>query len=242
MNVLEVNTLCSAMIKFNMIPKNRVSRKDKEFYSNMRRSLRENKPTNKTQMLGKLCISLIADSNQINDQTSEYNKEFTDIYNSYDAKTVEDLVIRLHQINRETEQNRQKNCEEKYNEKIEYDRVISMKNKEISTLNARVRQLEINNLDLEKRNSDLIDKYDSDSSDEEIEIKSIYDTSHVNDLIVMEAPEIEEINYNTDSESCDEEVEPTKEEIRKQSDNWLAEMEANTEARKQRNRKKHGIS
>tara|TARA_B100000768_G_C11262005_1_gene369233 strand:- start:53 stop:811 length:759 start_codon:yes stop_codon:yes gene_type:complete len=176
MNATEVNKLCEAMIKFNMIPSKRVSQKDKDFYSNMRRSLKNNKQT-KTDMILRLCMSLINDSNQINDETSEHSKEFTDIYNCYEADSVEDLVVRLHQINRESEENRSKVCEEKYKEKIEYETVISMKNEEILKLNSRVRELTVKNQTLEKRNSDLIDKYDSDS-EEEIET-NYYDDCHL---------------------------------------------------------------
>lgn len=142
MNADQVNKLSNAMIKFNMIPSKRVSQKDKDFYSNMRRSFKNNKQT-KTDMVLRLCLALIEDSNQINDETSEYSKEFTDIYNSYEAESVQDLVVRLHQMNTEAEQNRSKVCQEKYKEKIEYERVISVKDDQISTLHARVRELEL---------------------------------------------------------------------------------------------------
>ena len=141
MDANEVNIITDALTDYHLIPKKRVTKKEKDTYSNMRRSMRDNKQ-NKTKVFLELCLALIRDKSILDPKlTQDHSPFFIKIMNSYPNRTVSEIVeSEVHQRMTANEA-RKEESKKRYVAEQEIDRITKLKNKEIQDLNLNLLML-----------------------------------------------------------------------------------------------------
>ena len=203
MNSNEVDLICTALIDYKMIPRKRVTKKEKDTYSNMRRSMRDNKQ-NKTNILCKLALALIKEQTNLNPKlTQDYSSFFIEIMNSYPNRNVSEIVEMEVHKSQLVSQSLKKAERRRYDAEQEKDRITKLKNKEIQDLNLNIQELR---KELEQSNKtktfyfNELSKYDSDISSEE-EAESInYQQEEVNSTLRAKLTELSAILVSRDEE------------------------------------------
>ena len=203
MNSNEVDLICTALIDYKMIPRKRVTKKEKDTYSNMRRSMRDNKQ-NKTNILCKLALALIKEQTNLNPKlTQDYSSFFIEIMNSYPNRNVSEIVEMEVHKSQLVSQSLKKAERRRYDAEQEKDRITKLKNKEIQDLNLNIQELR---KELEQSNKtktfyfNELSKYDSDISSEE-EAESInYQQQEVNSALRAKLTELSAILVSRDEE------------------------------------------
>ena len=203
MDANEVNTITDALIDFNLIPRKRVTKKEKDTYSNMRRSMRDNKQ-NKTKVFLELCLALIKNKSTLNPKlTQDHTEFFIKIMNSYPNRTVSEIVeSEVHQRMIANEA-RKEESKKRYDAEQEIERIAIMKNKELHDLKIQIGELEKENARLEKTKTFYfkeLSKYDSDISSEEEEQSINYEQEEVNSTLRAKLTELSSILVSRDEE------------------------------------------
>tara|TARA_R110000803_G_scaffold145811_1_gene211581 strand:+ start:723 stop:1448 length:726 start_codon:yes stop_codon:yes gene_type:complete len=230
-------------VKYELLPAKRTTPADRNKVSKFKKDLMNSNQPNK-QVLIDLCLSLIKDKSQLNDNIeTNYNQEFKDIVNSecYLGMTVEDICVSLWRQSDFHIQERKKALEDLYNQKVEYERIIKNKNDMITEHNYQNNKLTKLNKHLDEKNDFLInklEKYDTDS-EEEIDIYEV----PLNQMILDEEEE-EPIKYDTPEQSEEHAEQQGEEEINTNAEaKAIFDMaEKQHEEKKLQNRKKYGIN
>jgi len=186
-----------ALQRFDLIPSKRTTKLEQNRYNRLGHFIDTAKCPN-SLLLMKLCIKLIEDKNTICEKVSDdLDPMFIEIYNDYtkeEPMTKEELIVSLHQSVRSHSADRSKVCEEKYNQRKEFEELIEEKNNRINELTNQLNDMKNKYNKSEQLRMELIDKYDSLSETAESEgpepIKQ-YQTA------------VPVINYDTDDSDAD---------------------------------------
>ena len=203
MDANEVNIITDALTDYHLIPKKRVTKKEKDTYSNMRRSMRDNKQ-NKTKVFLELCLALIRDKSILDPKlTQDHSPFFIKIMNSYPNRTVSEIVeSEVHQRMTANEA-RKEESKKRYVAEQEIDRITKLKNKEIQDLNLNLQELK---KELEQSNKtktyyfNELSKYDSDFSSEEEAEPLNYQQEEVNSTLRAKLTELSSTLVSKDEE------------------------------------------
>ena len=186
-----------ALQRFDLIPSKRRTKLEQNRYTRIGKFIDTAKCEN-SLLLMKLCIKLIEDKNTICEEVSEdLDPMFVKIFNDYNKEepmTREEIIVSLHQSVRSHSADRSKACEEKYNQRLEFEELIQEKNNRIKELTNELNDLKNKYNWSEQKRMELIDKYDSLSEtaeSEEPEPIKQYETA------------VPVINYDTDDSDAD---------------------------------------
>jgi len=186
-----------ALQRFDLIPSKRKTKAEQNRYNKIGTFIDTAKCTNSLLIL-KLCIKLIEDKNTICEEVSEdLDPMFVKIFNDYNKEepmTREEIIISLHQSVRAHSADRSKVCEEKYNQRLEFEELIQEKNNRIKELTNELNDMTFKYNKSEQLRMEMIDKYDSDSEEEIEPINDCYQKDHT---------PLPVINYDTDDSDAD---------------------------------------
>ena len=241
-------------VAFNLLPEKRQSASERNKVSKFKKLLKTTS-NDSIKILASLVLIIVkGQRSQTKDLEIQYAEEYRTIASdtSYCEMTTEDICVNLWRQSRYYLKEKKNICEDLYNQRVEYERIIKDKEDKINDYKYRINQLQTSNRDLNLKNDNLLDrrmKYDSDneSDEEEMNYDKMNDDTNLNEIINDLENQLEEANYQnkilkgqleTADIKCESEEEDTAcEEAKQEFDNLAKANEASRLA----NRKKFGM-
>ncbi len=240
-------------VAFNLLPEKRQSAAERNKVSKFKKLLKTTS-NDSIKILASLVLIIIkGQRSNTKDLEIQYAEEYRTIASdtNYCEMKTEDICVNLWRQSQYYLKEKKNICEDLYNQRIEYERIIKDKEDKIKEFKYQINQLETLNRDLNLKNLDLVDrllKYDSDESDEEeMNYDKMNDDTNLNEIINDLENKLEEANYQnkilkgqleTVDIKCETEEEDTACEEAKQEFDNLAKA---NEAKRLANRKKFGM-
>ena len=201
MNHEDTNTLCEALIKYELMPKYKKTKQDENDACQLRTVLKKGKQKN-IHRFAELALALIRDKTTLDPKLhSEHSEFFIKIINSYPGKTVSEIVEA--EVNlRQTEQATRKIRDE---EIYELQEGLERKKIAIGTIFEENEHLKMQLAESESTRTHYfneLQKYDSDNSSEE---ELDYEKLEITEILVNEKID-ELIDYDYDNDQTEEEV------------------------------------
>lgn len=252
----ECEKIIDNCVAFDLLPAKRQSASERNKVSKFKKLL---KTTNNDsiRILSELVIKLIqgqrSNSEDLDIKNLEqYRAIVTDI--SYCDMSTEDICVNLYETSKHYIDQRKKAQEDLYNQRVEYERIIKVKEQMISEFNSKMNQLTSRYTEVCLHRDQLRDKFlemDSDDSDYEEEPKVDYnkmnESNNLQQVINSLQDQLEEKDYQinmlkgqleTNDIKCESEEEDNAD---KEAEAFFAQKAAENEQKRLARRKKFGM-
>lgn len=243
-------------VAFNLLPEKRQSASERNKVSKFKKLLKTTS-NDSIKILSSLVLSLIRgerSSQMTKDKEIQYAEEYRTIVSdtNYCEMTTEDICVNLWRQSQYYLKEKKNVCEDLYNQRIEYERIIKDKQDKINDYNNQINQLNIINKDLNIKSEHLIDrllKYDSDEEDYDygLDYDKMNNNTNLNEIISDLQNKLEEANYQNkilkgQIETADIKYESDEDDTSNEEAKLLLDNLAKiNEAKRLANRKKHGM-